>query len=479
MTYDVAAFAGGAAVDREIQVVVDPTNAVPESSESDNEATATLSMIEQPSANLVIVEENITFSNPAPVDGDSVLVSALVLNTGTADAADVTVQFADTTDSDAAPIGAQQVIPVLPAGGSAIVQVTYDTSGKAGERDIEVTVDPNNFIPESKTSDNTASRTLEVNAAALPNLVVSSGNIGLKPPAPTDGQPVSVQAAVFNHGAAGARDVVVQVMDITEGNPSPVGAPQVIPRLAAGSSGSVVVVYDTAGKQGDRILQVTADPNNFIRETDESDNTADKTVAVSPPPAPNLVALSSNVEFDPADPQDGRLVAVRATVINNGTAAATDIVVLLSDVTGGEAEQIGQARLIDSLAPAASATVQVQYDTTGKQGERRIQFEIDPNNTIAESNETDNKTVALLTVAPPPAPESGPDREQHQLHAVVAFGWRRGRHRGHRAERWRAWRRQGRGGLLRRHKRHAAGHRRHPDYRRPAGRRERQGRSRL
>ena len=48
--------------------------------------------------------------------------------------------------------------------------------------------------------------------------------------------------------------------------------------------------------------------------------------------------------------------------------------------------------------------MQVQYDTTGKQGERRIQFSVDPNNTIAESNETDNKTVALLTVAPPPAP---------------------------------------------------------------------------
>ena len=71
VTYDVAAFAGGAAVDREIQVIVDPINAVPESSESDNEATATLSMVEQPIANLAMIEENITFSDPAPVDGDS------------------------------------------------------------------------------------------------------------------------------------------------------------------------------------------------------------------------------------------------------------------------------------------------------------------------------------------------------------------------------------------------------------------------
>ncbi|MFN2202119.1 MAG: CARDB domain-containing protein [Caldilineaceae bacterium] len=402
-TYNVAAFAGGAPVDREIQAIVDPANAVQESSESDNEATATFSMVQRPIANLAVYEENITFSDPAPVDGDAVVVYALVLNTGSADATDVTVQFTDASGDDV-PIGPQQVIPVLGAGGSATVQVTYNTSGLAGDREIKVTVDPNNFVPETKTSDNSDSRKLVVSAPALPNLVVSASNIGLKPPAPTDGQQVSVQVAVFNHGEAGARDVVVQVMDITEGNPSPVGAPQVIPRVAAGTSGTVVVAYDTAGKQGDRMLQVTADPNNFIQETDETDNAADKTIVVAAPPAPNLVALASNVEFDPADPQDGDLVAVRATVINNGTATAADIVVQLIDVTGGQAEQIGQSRLIDSLGAAESGTVEVQYDTTGKQGVRNIQFVIDPNNTIAESNESDNKTAASLTVAPPPGP---------------------------------------------------------------------------
>lgn len=403
VSYDAATYRNGAAVDREIQVVIDPDNTVGESSESDNEATATLAMVETPIANLAIKSDNITFSDPAPVAGDSVTVNALVLNTGTADATDVTVQFTDETDDDM-PIGPQQTIPVVSAGGSAVVQIVYDTTGKAGDRMIEVAVDPNGFIPEERTSDNSAARKLEVHAPALPNLAVSAANIGLNPPAPTDGQQVNVQAVVFNHGETGARDVVVQFMDVTEGNPRPIGAPQVIPRLAPGTSGSVLVVYDTTGKEGERTLQVAVDPNNFIQESDETDNTADFTVIVAPPPAPNLVALSSNIEFDPVDPVDGNLVAVRATVINNGNATATDIVVQFSDVTGGMPEPIGQARLIDSLQPGESGAVEVSYDTTGKQGERRIEFLIDPSDTVEESDEADNKAVAVLSVAPPPAP---------------------------------------------------------------------------
>ena len=404
VTYDVAAFTGGAAGDRKVQVVVDPTNSVPESSESDNEATATLPVAKPPIANLAITSGNISFSDPAPVEGESVTIFAVVRNTGSADASGVQVQFSEVTTNTKKAIGPQQVIPSIPAGGSAVAQALFDTSGQTGEREIEVTVDPNAFIPEEKTSDNTAKRTLTISPAPRPNLTALASNMGFSPLAPTEGASVAVRVAVFNHGQVEARDIVVQVLDVTGGSAVPVGAPQTIARLVPGASATVQFSFDTTGKQGDRTLQATIDPNNFIAESDETDNVAMKSLFVAPPPAPNLVALSSNVEFDPPDPNEGDLVTVRATVLNNGTAAATDVVVVLADITDGEPEVIGQPRLLDSVLPGESGMVQVAYDSTGKEGERRIQFTVDPNNTIQETDENDNVAVARLIVAPPPAP---------------------------------------------------------------------------
>src|SRR5690606_35843597 len=72
--------------DREIQVVVDPNNTIPESNENDNSATKTLERSAESLANLVITKENISFSPATPTAGDTVTVRAVILNSGAADA---------------------------------------------------------------------------------------------------------------------------------------------------------------------------------------------------------------------------------------------------------------------------------------------------------------------------------------------------------------------------------------------------------
>lgn len=401
VTYNVPS---GAVVARKIQVVVDANNAIVEADESDNSSTSTLEVTKAAMPNLTALTGNIGFSEPNPVEGASVTIQAVIRNSGEKDVAEVMVQFADATDSTPVPIGPQQVIPGIAAGGSATVQVVYDTTGKSGDRTIQVTVDPNNFVQESSESDNTAKRDLSLVQASKPNLVVLAGNIGFSPPFPTDSEPTTVRAVVLNHGAVEARDVVVQFLDVTDGTATPIQTPQTIARIPAGTGVSVQVTYATGGKQGERTIQVVADPNNFIAELDEADNKAGKQVTISPPAAANLVALSSNLTFDPAKPQDGALVTVVATVLNNGAAPATDVVVRIEDVTGSPALLIGTPRLVDSVLPGETTTVQVTYDTTGKTGDRKIQLTLDPNNTVAETDETDNVAVATLKVEPPPAP---------------------------------------------------------------------------
>jgi subtilase family serine protease/subtilisin family serine protease len=390
--------------DRKIQVVVDPNNLIAESSKSDNQATATLSRTGSAQANLVLTKSNVTFAPAMPLVGATVTIRAVVINNGAADAQDVIVQFTDVSEGGSVPVGPQQVIPSLAAGSSATVEVLYTSTARAGSRSIRVAVDPNNFIPESRETDNTTTLTLDILSPDLPNLVMTAPNINFNPIAPTAGSPVVVRAVVLNHGAREAREVTVQFFDVTNGGLTPIGTPQSLAQIAAGGAGTAQVTYHPPAA-GERSLQVVVDPNNFIEEQSELDNQAVRALVVAPPPMPNLVALSSNMEFSPAAPQDGNLVTILATVLNNGTAAALDIVVRFDDVTQPDAPLlIGRQRLIDALQPNESATVQVVLDTTGLAGERRIRMSLDPNNAIVESDETDNQALATLTVAPPPAP---------------------------------------------------------------------------
>mgnify|MGYP005848726795 CR=1 FL=1 len=391
--------------DRKIQVVVDPNNTLFESVTSDNSATATLPRRKTDLANLSITTSNITFDRDNPVEGDPVTVRAVVVNNGAADARDVVVQFADTTNNGNQPIGPQQVIPMIRAGSSAMVQVIYDTAGKAGNRAIRITVDPNNFIPESRETDNTATVTLAVTTPDRPNLVATAANLTFTPHAPISGDDVLVRAVIFNHGVREARDVVVQFMDVTGGAQRPIGTPQAIARIQPGGAATASVLYPTAGLVSERTIQVTVDPNNFIQESNENDNRAARPLIVAAPPAPNLVMLASNIEFAPSQPQDGNLVAIHATVLNSGGAGATDIVVRVDDITDPtQPLLIGRQRLIDSLAPEENATIQVMYDTTDKAGERRIRVTVDPLGLIDESDKKDNQAEVTLQVAPPPGP---------------------------------------------------------------------------
>ena len=94
---------------------------------------------------------------------------------------------------------------------------------------------------------------------------------------------------IVNHGSAPARDVDIQFMDATERPAVPVGAAQTISLIPAGGSAAVGIVYDTTDKEGERQLNVIADPGNFVVESSESDNMARKTVEVLERSAPNLI----------------------------------------------------------------------------------------------------------------------------------------------------------------------------------------------
>lgn len=396
----------GKSGDRKVQVVVDPNNFIRETSETDNTATKTLSLVAASAPNLVMSSNNLIFTPSVPHDGAPTILRALVINDGNALANSVVVQFLDVTEStNAITIGQPQVIDSIGVGGSGMAQVSYSTAGKVGDRKIKVVVDPNNFIAESKETDNqVSSKTLTVEPATGINLAMQAGNIGFNPAQPVEGDRVTIHAVVLNNGVRDANDVTVQFVDVTAGGNTPIGVPQIIDSIPAGSSGTAQVLLATDGRNGERRIQVVVDPNNFIPETDEADNAAAAVLTVSAPPAPNLMVLAGNVKFTPPDPAQGNPVSVTVTILNGGTAAATDVVVQLLDVTGGGARPIGPEQIIDELPAGGNTTINLIYENTDQPGDRQIQVTADPNDAIAETDEGDNRAVKTLTISPPKIP---------------------------------------------------------------------------
>src|SRR5690606_25724800 len=217
-----------------IRVTLDPDNTIAESDEQDNQALATMTIAPPPAPNLVLTESNVRFSPAAPVAGDEVTVSITVLNEGQRNASRVEVQVFDTTNGGKVPIGDVQVIGGIPAGGSGTAQVIYDTTGKEGERTIQVVVDPSNLVEELNEEDNQVEATLTVNPPSeeepevLPNLVISDDAVIYAPEEPVPGEPVTLTIDVLNDGDAAAEDVVVRVMDVTDDEPVQVGDDQTI-----------------------------------------------------------------------------------------------------------------------------------------------------------------------------------------------------------------------------------------------------------
>ena len=105
------------------------------------------------------------------------------------------------------------------------------------------------------------------------------------------------------------------------------------------------------------------------------------------PPAPDLTVTDIT-----ATASRPHVVTLSATVANIGTAAASGVVVRFSD---------GATRIADataaSIAAGASATVQVSWTDPAK-GDHAIVVTADPDNTISETDETNNTAKRLVTI---------------------------------------------------------------------------------
>ena len=145
-----------------LKVIVNPDNAITETSETNNEATKDFTvMLNQP--DLSIASADITITPASFKSGDQVTFKATIRNTGVASASNVKARFF----LAGIQIGEKNA-GTINANSSKSTQLSYKLpSTLIGNQTLKVIVDPANSITETSKANNQAEKTIDISVAFI------------------------------------------------------------------------------------------------------------------------------------------------------------------------------------------------------------------------------------------------------------------------------------------------------------------------
>ena len=363
-----------------IKALVDFTNAVAESDETNNEKIITLVPI---GPDFII--ESIDWSHNDPSVGETVTFTVTVKNDGgsRADASLVHIYI------DNNPRGYQDIPDMEP--GTKVIR-TFDWKVTLGSHAIKAVADDSNLVAESNETNNETLIAYPMPDLALESLIWSPIN-------PSVGDKVTLTAYVTNKGSRRADGF--QVYFYIDDNAVNY---QEIPQLDAGAR--VTGTFEWDATAGPHTLTVFADGANVVSEGVESNN--GETVALSIP-APDLTIES--ITWPSGEPSVSDNVVFTVTVRNQGDAKARYSSV--NYYVDGQYLASGQ---INSLEPDAE-TEETFSTWMSQAGPHTVRVVIDEGNQVPESNEANNeKTVTFSTenTTSPAGQEPAPNTKPRQ-----------------------------------------------------------------
>ncbi len=237
----------------------------------------------------------------------------------------------------------------------------------------------------------------------LADLLVTPSGIWFSPVQPQPGQAVVLHAMVFNSGAAAAANVQVAFYlgDPRTGG-TRIGDVQTAPSVFVSGAAHVQVTLDTAALTASPRVFVVADPENTVPETDSANNLAFKQLDIrgllpSPHPrGPNLHVSASGITFNHGHGPTlslttGPTVAVQLLLENTGVENLPSAPVEVRD--GGTLI----ARLTAPIIPGGES-VSVRFPWSPAPGAHTVRVTGDADDTVAETDETDNAIEVTLQV---------------------------------------------------------------------------------
>jgi subtilase family serine protease len=236
-------------------------------------------------------------------------------------------------------------------------------------------------------------------AAGGPDLVVT--DITWTPASPAVGSEVTFRATIKNQGADPSPAGAIHGVLFTVNGTSVSWSDNSTASIAAGASVTVTANGGPNAKAtwtataGTHTVRAFVDDVNRIGESNENNNTFDKSISVaSSTGSPDLVV--TDITWSPASPQTGNEVTFSAVVKNQGTAAtpAGTIHGVLFTVNGTSVSWSDNRT--SSIAAGASVTVTATGGPSGKatwtaaSGTHTVRAFVDDVNRISESNDTNN-----------------------------------------------------------------------------------------
>ncbi|MCB1053050.1 MAG: hypothetical protein KDC71_20785, partial [Acidobacteria bacterium] len=388
-----------------LSATADATGILTEQSENNNSRTESTNVNNVPNVDLVISAFNV--SPASPNAGSTVTAYITVKNQGSVatphETEIETALYLDgastlTTSFIVEFIEGNPGEPIsrfhLRAGESFYGSVTF-TWPAGNSHSLLAKVDAPETISEIVENNNTA--TLNV---SQPDLVLS--DLVINPSAPQAGNSVQIGATITNQGAVSSgtplrveakiNGVSLQVLSL-EQNGSPINL---------GPGQSHTFTFTTAWvppSSGAYAVELKADPTNTVAESNEQNNTLTQNVTVGQNTGPDLVV--SDLIFSPNAPLVGEGVQIEARIENIGLSSATGPIALRLSIDGSpsalETIQDSNGNPISLAAGATTSHHFVVIWSVPDANPHSFTVLVDPNQTIPESNESNNERSETLT----------------------------------------------------------------------------------
>jgi len=371
-----------------IKIVADSNNKISEIDETNNTRVVNL-----PPPDLVV--QDITCSPSDAKIGDNVTITATIKNQGASQAQNSQVAC----DVDGLRIASQD-LPEINAGGS--VTRTFKWVAEAGMHNIIITADPDNLVTEADETNNDG----EIEFSTLTSdLVIKDISWIMESPLIYD--EVNFTITIENQGTGDAGNCQLRYF-IDE-------TPAVVADIAPIPAGGIFEYkFASTLKRGSHTVNAAIDVNNMVTESDETNNSGLLSFSTT---IPDLIIKS--IACAPLNANVGDNVTITVKVENQGRGKALKPRLALS-IDGSPMDYVE----IPEINMGATATANFTWKATA--GPHEISATADVDQTVLESNETNNTksyTITIGTQEGSPAKPAKPNISSSANKGFISSWW--------------------------------------------------------
>ncbi|HEY0158556.1 MAG TPA: CARDB domain-containing protein [Thermoanaerobaculia bacterium] len=341
---------------------------------------------------ILVTPTSLVVSDPQPRRGETIELIATAEISAAVNPANVRAQFylGDPAAGGAA-LSAPLPVTVTTEGDRRLAGATmaWNVTAPVGVQSIVVVFDPANAITETDETNNKAAVAINVGASAgQPDLQVFASDINTSPSQLQPGQQATVTVTIRNAGKGDASSISWALYDDL-GATSTLLTRGTIAALPLGSGQIVSATATLAG--GTHSIRAVVDPDNTIAESNETNNTASRSISVSP--ASNVDFKVATVTANPSRPAAGQSITIRATVENGGSEAGESTLGFYDGAPGHGGKLIAIVPL--SVGAQSSVTLERTYVTLADS--IAVYAVADPDKILPEIDESNNAAYAVLT----------------------------------------------------------------------------------